>query len=373
MTTSTLSLDILRRYAIRRTLFTAASVPDAIAKIGFVQIDPINAPAPAHDLILRHRVPDYKKGDVEQVYPQSSLEEAFFINHGYIPRELATKLWSNKPPSEYLSSRTAQVAQIKKFAQQNPEIHPKILNQHIGSTTTQNNWSGRGQEGTQILQRMHNSGQLRIVRREKGQRVYGLTSDMPRNVAPENIVEAALHTLAQTYAPFTHASLIYMMHLLTQSRPDLKPHIQSTLKRAHELLDSAELDDQRWYWPLAEQELLAETQHLPINDTVRLLTPFDPLVWDRTRFKAFWGWTYKLEAYKPAHQRQLGYYALPLMWRDECIGWGNLTVVDGALHAELGYVTQKPMTKVYQQALEKELRRFANFAHCHTGQQNNLN
>lgn len=364
MTSPPLSLDILRTYAINRTLFTPVALPDALIKIGFVQIDPITAPAPAHDLILRHRVPHYKKGDIERAYPELSLEEAFFINHGYLPRTLATKLWSNKPPSEYLSSRAAQIKQIKAFAQQHPEIHPKILNQHIGSKSTQNNWGGTGQEGTQILQRMHNSGLLRIVRREKGQRIYGLPANAPENVSPSAIVEAAIQTLAQTYAPFTHSSLIYKMRLLTQSRPDLKPQIQVTLKRAHELLDHTDIDGQRWYWPVAERDALINTQSLLVKDTVRLLTPFDPLVWDRARFEQFWGWTYKFEAYKPAEQRQFGYYALPLMWRDTCIGWGNLTVVDGVLQVSLGYMMPKPTTKTYQRALEKELNQFAVFAHC---------
>ena len=59
-------------------------------------------------------------------------------------------------------------------------------------------------------------------------------------------------------------------------------------------------------------------------DTVRLLAPFDPVVWDRRRFELLWGWAYRFEAYTPAAKRKLGYYALPLLWRDRVIGWGNL-------------------------------------------------
>ena len=50
---------------------------------------------------------------------------------------------------------------------------------------------------------------------------------------------------------------------------------------------------------------------------MRLLAPFDPVVWDRRRFEMFWGWAYRFEAYTPAAKRQLGYYALPLLWRDQ--------------------------------------------------------
>ena len=51
-----------------------------------------------------------------------------------------------------------------------------------------------------------------------------------------------------------------------------------------------------------------------------------------------WHWRYRFEAYTPAPKRQLGYYALPLLWGDRVIGWGNVSVVGGALNAHLGYV-----------------------------------
>ena len=44
------------------------------------------------------------------------------------------------------------------------------------------------------------------------------------------------------------------------------------------------------------------------------------------RFELFWGWAYRFEAYTPAPKRKLGYYALPLLWRDQVIGWGNVAV-----------------------------------------------
>ena len=69
---------------------------------------------------------------------------------------------------------------------------------------------------------------------------------------------------------------------------------------------------------------------------MRLLAPFDPIVWDRRRFEAFWGWPYRFEAYTPA-PAQLGYYALPLLWRDGVIGWANVSAKDGQLDISCGY------------------------------------
>ena len=51
-----ITLADLRRYAISRSLFPPTTLKRAIERMGFVQADPIRAPARAQDLILRHRV-----------------------------------------------------------------------------------------------------------------------------------------------------------------------------------------------------------------------------------------------------------------------------------------------------------------------------
>ena len=91
-----------------------------------------------------------------------------------------------------------------------------------------------------------------------------------------------------------------------------------------------------WYWPAGERP---QARRWRPDEQVRLLTPFDPIVWDRRRFEVFWGWAYRFEAYTPAPKRKLGYYALPLLWHDQVIGWGNCRLVKhGALQAAFGYV-----------------------------------
>ena len=83
---------------------------------------------------------------------------------------------------------------------------------------------------------------------------------------------------------------------------------------------------------------------------MRLLAPFDPLVWDRRRFELLWGWAYRFEAYTPAPKRKLGYYALPLLWRDRVIGWANLAVERGRLRPTFGHVDRAPTERPAVQA-----------------------
>ena len=120
-----------------------------------------------------------------------------------------------------------------------------------------------------------------------------------------------------------------------------------------------------WYWPADESvEPFDSAQGRPVEppDTVRLLAPFDPVIWDRRRFEMLWGWRYRFEAYTPVSKRKWGYYALPLLWRDRVIGWGNVSVKNGVLSADLGYIKSRPpRDRFFKMELEAELERLRAF------------
>ena len=78
----------LRRYAVARSLFPPTTLAAAIDALGFVQADPIRAPARAQDLILRHRVAGYRAGDLERQYRTLEVEEDFFVNYGFLARRV---------------------------------------------------------------------------------------------------------------------------------------------------------------------------------------------------------------------------------------------------------------------------------------------
>ena len=94
---------------------------------------------------------------------------------------------------------------------------------------------------------------------------------------------------------------------------------------------------------------------------LRLLAPFDPVVWDRDRFELLWGWEYRFEAYTPAPKRKRGYYALPLLWREHVIGWANLAITNDELQADVGYIKSRPLDRAFNRELDSELDRIRTF------------
>jgi uncharacterized protein YcaQ len=96
-------------------------------------------------------------------------------------------------------------------------------------------------------------------------------------------------------------------------------------------------------------------------DEVRLLAPFDPIVYDRARFEHLWGWPYRFEAYTPAAKRKWGYYALPMLWRNRVIGWANVRMNESTLHVETGFVERRPADRAFNAAYKRELDRLETF------------
>jgi uncharacterized protein YcaQ len=88
---------------------------------------------------------------------------------------------------------------------------------------------------------------------------------------------------------------------------------------------------------------------------VRILAPFDPVVWDRRRFEHLWGWAYRFEAYVPQSKRLRGYYAMPLLWGESVIGWVNATMSPDGFRSEVGYVGSRPRSSNFRNQLEEEL------------------
>jgi uncharacterized protein YcaQ len=353
------SLDDLRRYAVARTLFTPTTLPRAIARLGFVQADPIRAPARAQDLTLRHRVAGYRAGDLERRYARLPIEEDFFVNYGFLPRATQALMHPRSPRAAWPDSRHAQALAVLEFVRSRGVVHPREVDAHFAHGKVKNWFGGSSNASTQLLDGMHYRGLLRVARREGGVRLYAARDAGPANVARDAAMDALFDVMIGKYAPLPSPSLGLLASYLCAGAPQWRDQRAAALKRAQQRLARAQLDGITWYWPADENP---RSRRHRIDDAVRLLAPFDPIVWDRRRFELLWGWAYRFEAYTPAPKRQRGYYALPLLWRDQVIGWGNLTWRGGRLSADLGYVAGRaPRETAFRAALRDELGRIEQF------------
>src|SRR5579885_891890 len=119
------NLPQLRRYAIARSLFKPTSLRRAIARLGFVQADPMRAPARAQDLILAHRVKNYHAGELERRFPRLAIEEAFFINYGFLPSATLALLHPRGAPRSWDAKMQERAQEVLDFVRQHGSTYPK--------------------------------------------------------------------------------------------------------------------------------------------------------------------------------------------------------------------------------------------------------
>ena len=354
------SLDDLRRFAVARSLFTPTTLKRALHTLGFVQADPIRAPARAQDLTLRHRVKDYRAGDLERRYATLGIEEDLFINYGFMPSALQRLMHPRAGTVRWSAARGRQAQALLEFVRERGAVHPREVDDHFSAGTVTNYWGGSSSATTHLLDGMHYRGLLRVARREGGIRIYATREPTlaPVDAGARRLqVDALVDAVVRTYAPLPGASLASLVGRLRYGVPQWRRELKDALERARRRLAHARVDDIDWYWP-AEERLPRDAP----QDTARLLAPFDPVVWDRRRFELFWKWAYRLEAYTPASKRKLGYYALPLLWRERVIGWGNVSMKNGELVCDFGYVGQpQARDRAFTRALEEELTRMRLF------------
>jgi uncharacterized protein len=354
-----ITLDDLRRYAVARSLFTPTTLMRAITRLGFVQADPIRAPARAQDLTLRHRVRDYRAGDLERRYASLPIEEDFFVNYGFVPHATHRLMHPRTPRTVWPAARWRQAHEVLAFVRERGVVHPDEVDAQFSHGRAQNWFGGNSRVSTQLLDGMHYRGLVRVAQRASGVRLYAASDAHDAVADPAAALDALVGVVVQKYAPLPERSLGELVSHLRGGAPQWAELRRPALLRAKARLPSAVVDGQRWYWPLGENP--ASARHA-VPDTLRLLAPFDPVVWDRRRFETLWGWAYRFEAYTPAAKRVRGYYALPLLWRDRVIGWGNLSVADGQLQSNIGWVAGRaPREAGLKSALADELVRMGDF------------
>ncbi|MCE7934919.1 MAG: winged helix-turn-helix domain-containing protein [Chlorobi bacterium CHB2] len=174
------------------------------------------------------------------------------------------------------------------------------------------------------LEMMFTAGELMIARRQNFQRVYDLRqrllpnwddSAMPStNEVMEQFARKAVKALGVTTAR-------WVADYFRTKKGETIPVVENLAERGELLRADVEgLPAKAFVHPdnlaLAKQAIAGKLT--PSHTT--LLSPFDPLVWDRERALAMFGFDYRIECYTPAPKRKYGYFTLPILWRGNVIG-----------------------------------------------------
>lgn len=334
-------MDTVAARAVQRAFGPLVSLPDAIERLGFVQADPIRAPARAQDLILRQRVRDYRAGDLERAQRDLAIEEGVLYAYGFVGRAHRPTL---DRPGE------VQHREVLEALRAHGPAEPRALDPHLGRQGARNGWGGRSRAATVALERLHRLGHVRVSHRVAGRKVYEAVP-APAPLADRDRWNALVVLTVRALGPMLERSLRSLAAAYRKRAPSVRDHmggiqalvasgrLERRTVQGHAFLDVPAAPAEPSGWP------------------VRLLAPFDPLVWCRRRFELLWGWAYRFEAYTPKAKRVRGYYALPLLHHDRVIGWANV----GDDDVQVGFVSGRPAGRAFDSALDDEISRLRTF------------
>jgi len=366
----TISLTALRRvaihaqrYASRSRSGTAREVEEAIRRLSCVQLDSITAVERSHRIALGSRVGVYPRETVSRLLGRGRIFEYWAHEACVIPVE-EWPLFRSKM-SRHHPWRGDVVAE-------HPDLAAEILQaiRERGPLASRD-FEGKGGGGMwnwkpakMVLESLWNAGEIVIAGRVSGfQRLYDLTE----RVIPREILEAPLPdeqtrdrelTLRAVRArgALTEAGIVEHWRF-RGGTARVRPHVDSLV--ADGLLERVRVEDGE-----ADVLVVAGADLAPPRPSAAaLLSPFDNLLWDRPFARRVLGFDHLIEVYKPAPQRQFGYYVLPFLWRDRIVGRADLkaeraegTLVLKALHLEQGVRPSAALNDALERALDR-LRR----------------
>ena len=291
----------LAHYAASRSLFVPQSLVSAIDTLGYVQADPIRAPARAQDLILRHRVKNYCIDDLEKKYPDIDVAEDMLHNYGFFPHRHLPLLYPRKLSPRwqaFIAEHQPLRRKVLDYLHENIHVHPREIERVLGMGRRTNGWGGNSSATTMMLESLHREGRAAVAHRESGVRVYGLARRLNtlEKLSPTQRADGLIRLLVNLYAPLPQRSLTQLISMMGHYKPEADYLKRIELMVSRQILRRELIEGLVYIWPADENAVFAQAAVEGAPAGVKLLAPFDPIVWDRRRFEHLWGWAYRFEA-----------------------------------------------------------------------------
>jgi uncharacterized protein YcaQ len=298
------------------------AVADAVAHLGYVQIDTINVIERCHHHILYTRIPDYRRADLRQA--QSAEKSVFeYWTHAlsYVPSAdfrffiPDMRLHKREGHRWFANVKPADTRKVMRLLKQGPltirDIEDDVL------TEKEHLWASR-KPSKRALQLAFYTGAVTISERNGMLKTYELMDrhfGWDRLPKPATTGEIAAYLLDRALRSQGVVSLDSICHLDAPRKKDVRTVIARRLRRGELAGVALEGAGKQEHW--ATPQTLSEPREP--SALVHILSPFDPLIIQRKRTNLIFGYEHRFEAYVPKEKRKFGYFALPVLVGEEIV------------------------------------------------------
>jgi uncharacterized protein YcaQ len=311
----------------RRRKAVKADVLEAIRRMGMLQIDTISVVARSPYFVLWSRLGDYDPAWLDAHLAEGRLFEYWAHEACFLPiedyglyrhrmRDPAAMGW--KYSATWMRERAAEVAQVLAHIRDNGPARSADFERTDGKAGGWWEWKPEKRS----LEVLFTSGALMIARRHNFQRVYDLTERVHQGWDDSQMPpheEVRRQFVLRTVKALGLAKAAWIPDYHRTRRPHLDPEALV----ADGLLLRARVEG--WAEPVYLHPDHLETARRGAEGKLAasltsLLSPFDPIVWDRRRALELFDFDYRLECYTPAAKRRYGYFTLPILRRGVLAG-----------------------------------------------------
>src|SRR5215212_9567522 len=306
---------------------TKEDVLGAIRRMGVLQIDSISVVARSPYLVLWSRLGSYEPRWLDELLAEGELFEYWSHAACFIPIEdygLYRRLMLEKTEKTraWMEAHPDALEHVMEHIREEGPVRSAEFARADGRAGGWWEWKPE----KRALEHLFAAGELMISHRENFHRVYDL-----RERVLANALSGWEDALAPTEQEVRRALALKAVRALGVAAARWVPDYFRTPKKGaasllEELAEEGSLlravieDEPAYVHPgnarLAE-EVLSGRQR---SSVTTLLSPFDPVVWDRARASELFGFDYKIEVYTPAARRRYGYYSLPILHDGALVG-----------------------------------------------------
>jgi uncharacterized protein YcaQ len=299
---------------------------EAVRRLGYVQIDTIFVVERAHHHILHSRVSDYRPSMLHElqtldrtVFEYWTHALAFVPTEAY-PFYMRQMRAHAREPSSWFRQVTAVQARamLRRISSEGPISIRQIEEE---KQEKDHEWASR-KPSKRVLEHLFYTGRVAVNAREGMLKVYEKTE---RHFGWEKRPRSA--TLAEETS--------YRIERALRAQGLIDPDSATYLEKESKARVGRELEKRAkagsltrvrieglpgMYYAWSADLERTEDSLRPEEGNCSVLSPFDPLVIQRKRTKAFFGFDYTLECYVPAAKRRYGYFSLPILYEDRLVG-----------------------------------------------------
>jgi len=327
-------LHLAAQGLLRKPPATAApgSALAAIERMQLLQIDTIHVVARSPYLVLFSRLGRYPPQWLEELLERGEIFEGWAHEACFVPArdlvlhrahlELGARAihWSHKHAIRMQRDQRAGMDALLERVRAGGAVKASDFERSRPAATS-GWWNWKDEK--RWLEALFALGELMVSRRERFQRVYDLTdrvvARMPASLPFEGDVPRVL--ILRSVRALGVAQARWIADYFRTGRK----HKDADLDVLVAAGDLQRINVRGWDAPGYVHRDHLDSLHLAANGRLRathttLLSPFDPVVWDRARASAMFGFDYTIECYTPEHKRRYGYFVLPILHRGNLVG-----------------------------------------------------